>query len=88
MAAREQATRHLGYIALITTFLIHTPGHASDNQDAIKACQKIKDKIEHYTRLKRNGGSASQMAYLHKNRNHYRALRTEKHCSRYRNKLQ
>ena len=59
----------------------------ADGQGSLQQCQYIKDKITYYTRLKRAGGSASQMNSWHKKRNQYKARWTDYNCKLHRNKL-
>lgn len=83
----EQA-KDFGYsILFLLMILTASTIQAGEEQGTLKECQKIKDKIEHYTQQKRAGGSAGQMAYLHKKRNHYKDLKSEKNCRKYKNKL-
>ncbi|WOJ98094.1 hypothetical protein R0137_05835 [Congregibacter brevis] len=46
-------------------------GGAAINSKALQRCVYIDDKIEHYTRLRRKGGSNAQMASWRKSRSRY-----------------
>lgn len=57
-------------------------------QGTLRECQRIKDKIDYYTNLKRAGGSAKQMAYWHKRRNRYKAKYSSNSCTKYKKELE
>jgi hypothetical protein len=67
--------------------LISCTPYVNADQGTLGECQRIKDRIEHYTNLKRAGGSAKQMASWHKKRNDYKAKYSSNRCSKHRKEL-
>ena len=60
---------------------------ANAKQGTLKQCQKVHDKIEHYTRLRRAGGSAKKMERLKQRRQEYQERFSDYNCRRWRNRL-
>jgi cell division protein FtsB len=53
---------------LLAVLLISQANLVYPKQGTIKQCRKVEKKIEHYTKLRRSGGSASQMDAWHRRR--------------------
>ena len=56
-------------------------------EGSLASCQKIKDRIDYYTRLRRSGGSSKTMEDWKQKRDHYKNKYSEKHCNQWRNDL-
>lgn len=56
-------------------------------QGSLEACRAIQAKIDYYTDLKRQGGSASQINNWHRMRNKYKQKFSYNNCKVYRGKL-
>ncbi|MEW7976179.1 MAG: hypothetical protein AB2814_01605 [Candidatus Sedimenticola endophacoides] len=63
------------------------PPPATAKQGTLEQCQKVQDKIDHYTRLRRAGGSAKKMERLKQRRDAYRERFSERDCRRWRKQL-
>lgn len=75
-------------VPLFLSLLLTLPASQSyAKPGSLKQCQRVQDRIERYTHLRRAGGSAKKMASWQKKRNHYKDLYSKYHCSRFRNKL-
>ncbi len=71
----------------IAILAIALPTHATDRQGTLKQCQTIKDNIERYTNLRRQGGRSAQMSAWQKQRNGYKKRYAEYRCSVHRKTL-
>ncbi len=74
-------------LMIIFFLLFTTVAYAGHERGTLKECQKIKDRIERYTNLRRAGGSGRQMSGWQKKRNYYKEQYSEKDCMRHRNHL-
>ena len=76
--------RGIGVCVLaLSAMLIWSAVVVSKEQGSLAACQGIKDKVEHYTRLRRSGGSAKSMQGWKRKRDHYRDTYEELRCRRW-----
>ena len=55
---------------------------------SLKTCQGIKDRIDHYTDLRRRGGSARKMEVWKQKRKDYEEKFSDNDCSHWRNELE
>ena len=58
-------------LLLISLLLATQTSLATDPDKALERCVYLSDKIEHYTRLRRKGGSTARMASWRKSRTRY-----------------
>lgn len=72
-------------VGLAFTAIAAAPAKAQT--ESVQQCQALKDRIEHYTRLRRGGGSASQMEgwKMQRRKNESKFRRAQ--CARYGNKI-
>lgn len=75
------------FIIVLFPLLLTMSAYAGDEPGSLKQCQKIKDRIERYTNLRRSGGTSRQMDKWQKKRNYYKDQYTEKDCMQHRNHL-
>ena len=75
-------------LAIILPLLFTSAGYAAQERGTLKECQRIKDRIERYTDLRRAGGSSRQMNSWQRKRNQYREEYSDKDCMRHRNHLE
>jgi hypothetical protein len=75
--------------AIIVVFMVTltTQQSIAKGQGTLSQCQNTKDKIEHYTNLRRSGGSARIMEAWKRKRDHYKDLFSEQNCNKWRGKL-
>jgi hypothetical protein len=76
----------LGNLLVLSALLASTAA-SSDEQDTIEQCKRIKQKINHYTELRRSGGSSSIMEEWKRERDRYKDQYSDLNCTRWRNKL-
>jgi hypothetical protein len=74
-------------LVILCALLFTTAAYAGHERGTLKQCQKIKDRIEKYTNLRRAGGTGRQMNGWQKKRNYYKEQYAEKDCMRHRNHL-
>jgi hypothetical protein len=87
MVCQEWNVAHMKYIYSIVCFLMISSYANANDAALIKKCRYYNNKIEHYTNLKRSGGSASQMNHWQKLRNEYKDKYSDNNCKSVRNKL-
>lgn len=75
-------------LIIISLILFTAVAHARHKPGTLKECQKIKDRIDEYTDLRRAGGTSRQMHNWQVKQNRYKDKYTEKDCMRYRNHLE
>lgn len=51
-----------------------------ERERKVRQCNQIKDRIEHYTKLRRAGGSSSQMEYYRRYRNEAKQEYSDLRC--------
>jgi hypothetical protein len=73
-------------VMLIALFVGLAPA-AAGTPASLSKCQGIKNKIDHYTDLRRGGGSARRMSNWKQRRDHYQDQFSEHNCKRWRNRL-
>ena len=76
-------------IAIVTPllFLITlSPSHARE-KGSLEQCQEIKNTIDYYAKLRRQGGSASSMDIWKKKLNEYDDEYTQADCKRWKGRL-
>ena len=78
---------HYKYLIILIPFLFGPAAYGDDEPGTLKECQKIKDRIDRYTNLRRYGGTSRQMDQWQKKRNYYKDKYTEKDCTQHRNHL-
>ena len=67
--------------------LLLLPLRADAQELSLAKCQGLKDKIEKYSKLRRGGGSASQMESWKKSRRIYEDKYRDGDCHKYGNKI-
>lgn len=60
---------------------------ANASPGTLASCQQLQERIDHYSKLKRVGGSAKQMARWHSIRNKYKQRFRDKQCNKYRSQI-
>ncbi len=78
-------SRLLCYPALVFALGISSSGMAQDL--SLEKCRQLKDQIEHYTKLRRAGGSASKMDRWKRLRADKQGAYDQGDCRKYRGKL-
>lgn len=73
----------LFYTTLLLVQLGLSPASHAIGQGSFESCQEIKDKIDHYSRLKRKGGTTSQLDHWHRMRNKYKEKYAQYNCKVY-----
>ncbi|EED31365.1 hypothetical protein NOR53_2463 [gamma proteobacterium NOR5-3] len=72
---------------LLQLLLLVQPSMASRPAKALERCFYLSEKIEHYTQLRRRGGSAMQMASWRKSRSRYEDEFRTLRCSKFSHQL-
>jgi len=76
----------LSYLLALVVVLGVSP-LVSAQDHSLEKCQKLKDKIDHYTNQRRAGGSASRMDKWKRARTQKQQAFNEHNCSLYRGEL-
>ena len=79
----KSALRYPSLVLLVTVFFMQ-PSLVIAKPASAAQCKKIEEKIHRYTKLRRSGGSASQMDRWHRSRNKLKSQYAEKGCARFR----
>lgn len=75
-------------IILLTAFLFSTsPRVLLATDGTLMQCQSYTKKIDYYTALRRNGGSAKTMEKWKQKRNNYKNRYSDKNCKQWGSKL-
>ncbi len=72
---------------LIISVVISPASAAAKKQGTLEECQYIKKRIEHFTELRRSGGSSGTMETWKKHRARYKDEYSDLRCTKWRNKL-
>lgn len=80
------ASKLLASLLILSTALASSPVMAKQ-QGTLQQCQHIKKRIEHFTELRRSGGSSGTMETWKKHRDRYKDQYSDLRCTKWRNKL-
>ncbi|WP_186436382.1 hypothetical protein [Cobetia crustatorum] len=72
---------------LSLSLLLSGQAMAGDREAQVARCQVIKNKIQHYTAMRRGGGSSSEMRGWQSRRNDYKQKYRDQNCTRVRTAL-
>lgn len=72
---------------LILILSLASPYSTANEESLVRQCQSIKDNIDRYVKLKRKGGSGSQMNNWRKQINNYKNKYIKQDCKRVRARL-
>ncbi len=77
----------LSHAVLFLVFFAAASQALAGSQGTLRQCQKVKDKIDYYTDLRRAGGSSKSMEKWKQKRDHYHERYGVLRCSQWRNEL-
>lgn len=72
------------FVFLILVLSLVSPYSAANDDRLVRQCQLVKDNIDRYVKLKRKGGSGSQMNTWRKKINSYKSQYIKQDCKRVR----
>ncbi|MGD2119286.1 MAG: hypothetical protein PVG66_13060 [Chromatiales bacterium] len=79
--------KSLSSLTILLFVVSMTSSEVYAKQASLASCQKIKDRIDHYTRLRRAGGTSKTMERWKQSRDKYKRKYSDVHCSKWRDDL-